>query len=103
MKTLTVSWGLFIAALMAGSFAAADEKVHSVGKDGLKFAGTLGPDRAGQVYLVNLVQGGTYVIDMTSPNPKALDPLLRLLDATGKLLAVDDDGGEGLNAQLIFL
>jgi len=103
MKTLTVSCGLFIAALlMAASFSAADEKVHSVAKDGLKFAGKLGRGHADQVYLVNLVQGGTYVIEMTSPSPKALDPLLRLLDATGKVLASDDDSGGGQNARLIF-
>jgi tetratricopeptide (TPR) repeat protein len=105
MKTLTVSCGLFIAVLLtAASFSAAGEKVHSLRKDGLKFAGKLGPGHASQVYLVNLIQGGTYVIDMLSPNPRALDPYLRLLDPAGKVLAVDDDGGDRyLSARIIFL
>jgi tetratricopeptide (TPR) repeat protein len=79
-----------------------DPKVLEVGK-GLKISGTLDKARPQQVYHVKLHEGGTYVIDMVSPKPKALDPLLRLLDATGKLLASDDDSGGGQNARLIFL
>lgn len=103
MRRLTISCGLLSGVLLIAVFTAAEESVHSIGKDGLKFSAKLGPDKTSQVYHVKLVQGGTYVIDMTSPNPKTLDPFLRLLDATGKLLATDDDGGGGLNARLIFL
>jgi serralysin len=49
-----------------------------------------------------LVAGKTYVIDMVSPDPKALDPYLVLTDATGKKLAEDDDSGGGLNARITF-
>jgi hypothetical protein len=76
-------------------------KVLEVGK-GLKIEGKLGPGKASLVYHVKLVQKKTYVIDMLSPDQKALDPLLRLLDATGKVLASDDDSGEGLNARIYF-
>jgi hypothetical protein len=44
----------------------------------------------------------TYVIDMVSPDQKALDPFLVLSDAGGKTLAVDDDSGGGVNARIIF-
>jgi tetratricopeptide (TPR) repeat protein len=85
------------------AFAAADDsKVLEVGK-GLKISGTLDKAKPEQVYHVKLDKGGTYVIDMISPNPKALDPFLRLLDAAGKTLAFDDDSGGGLNARIIFL
>jgi CHAT domain-containing protein/tetratricopeptide (TPR) repeat protein len=84
------------------AFAAADDpKVLEVGK-GLKISGTLDKAKPEQVYHVKLDKGGTYVIDMISPNPKALDPFLRLLDASGKMLASDDDSGGGLNARILF-
>jgi hypothetical protein len=75
-------------------------KVHEVGA-GLKLTGELDKVRA-ITYNVKLDAGKTYVIDMISPDQKALDPFLRLLDARGKQLAEDDDGGEGLNARIIF-
>jgi hypothetical protein len=76
--------------------------VREVGKDGLSFKGTLDAANKNRVYQVKLVEGKTYVIDMTSPDTKALDPFLRLQDATGKQLAQDDDSGGGLNARIIF-
>ena len=51
---------------------------------------------------MKLAEGKTYVIDMTSPDQKALDPYLRLQDAAGKQLAFDDDSGGGLNARITF-
>jgi tetratricopeptide (TPR) repeat protein len=82
---------------------AADEtKVLEVGK-GLNLNGTLDKGKPQQVYHVKLHKGGTYVIDMVSPDPKALDPFLRVLDASGKMLAADDDSGGNLNARILFL
>jgi hypothetical protein len=51
---------------------------------------------------VKLVAGKTYVIDLVSPDPKALDPSLVLSDAAGQQLAEDDDGGGGRNARIVF-
>jgi tetratricopeptide (TPR) repeat protein len=80
-----------------------DPKVLEVG-NGLKVSGTLDKAKSRQVYRVKLHEGGTYVIDMVSPNPKALDPLLRLTEPAGKVLAVDDDGGVSyLSARIVFL
>ena len=73
-------------------------KVHDVGK-GLKLDGELGKTLA-VTYNVKLVAGKTYVIDMIANDQKTLDPFLRLLDADGKQLAEDDDGGDGLNARI---
>jgi serine protease Do len=77
-------------------------KVQEVGKDGLRITGKLGEGVKERVYQVKLVEGKTYVIDMISADQKSLDPYLRLLDATGKKLEEDDDGGEGLNARITF-
>jgi hypothetical protein len=85
------------------AFAAADDpKVLEVGK-GVSISATLDKAKPEQVYHVKLHEGDTYVIDMVSPNPKALDPFLRLLDATGKTVACDDESGGGLSARILFL
>jgi CHAT domain-containing protein/tetratricopeptide (TPR) repeat protein len=68
---------------------------------GLKINGELGKVSA-ITYKVKLAADKTYVIYMTSPNPKALDPFLRLLDADNKQLAEDDDSGGDQNAQIMF-
>jgi len=91
-------WCTFILALATAD----DGNVLEVG-NGLKISGTLDKTKPRQVYHVKLHEGGTYVIDMVSPNPKALDPFLRLLDASGKTVADDDDSGGGQSARLIFL
>jgi len=79
--------------------AAKPVKTYEVGK-GLKIEGKLERNNASIIYQVKMTEGKTYVIDMLSPDQKALDPFLRLLDPTGKVLAMDDDGGEGLNARI---
>ena len=52
-----------------------------------------------QVHTVKMSATKTYVIDLESTE---FDPFLRILDAGGKQLAEDDDGGEGLNARIRF-
>ena len=42
------------------------------------------------------------VIDMVSPDPKALDPYLVLQDLGRKTLAEHDDSGGNLNARITF-
>lgn len=78
-----------------------EAKVHDVGS-GLKLKGKYTPPTGPQNFLVNLAQGKTYVIDLITANPKEFDPFLRILDAEGKELAHDDDGGGIPNARLTF-
>jgi hypothetical protein len=76
--------------------------VHEVGT-GLTLKGMLGKAKAPQfAYNVKFVAGTTYVIDMVSPNQDALDPYLLLHDPSGKKIAEDDDGGDGLNARIVY-
>src|SRR5262249_46996663 len=84
------------------ALTATESKVHEVGAGGLKIEGKLNKDVRSIAYQVKMEAGKTYVIDMISPDQKALDPFLRLLDSAGKQLAEDDDGGEGLNARITF-
>ncbi len=78
-----------------------EAKVHEVGA-GLKLKGQLTPQVRFQNHNVSLLQGKTYTIGMVTTNPGALDPFLRLYNATGKELAYDDDGGGSPNARIIF-
>lgn len=59
------------------------------------------PRRGGphKVHRVKLEAGKTYQIDMMS---KTFDTYLFLESPAGKVLLQDDDGGEGLNARMIF-
>jgi hypothetical protein len=75
--------------------------VHEV-KQGLELKGELDSQTTALIYQIKLAAGKTYVIDMVSPNQKALDPYLVLKDANGVILAEDDDGGDGLNARITF-
>lgn len=51
---------------------------------------------------LKMAPGSVYTIDMTTRNPKKLDPFLRLEDSKGKQLGEDDDGGGNLNARIVF-
>jgi tetratricopeptide (TPR) repeat protein len=75
--------------------------VHDVGT-GLELTGQLNAQTPRLVYQVKFVAGKTYIIDMVSPDQKALDPYLVLTDAAGKKLAEDDNSGGGLNARIVF-
>ncbi len=53
-------------------------------------------------YKIELKAGKTYVIDMMSPDQKALDPYLVLRGPNGRVVSEDDDGGENYNARITF-
>ncbi|ANP46270.1 PPC domain-containing protein [Candidatus Viadribacter manganicus] len=54
-------------------------------------------------YRIRLTEGESYrfTLDASGENPIG-DPLIRLRDSRGEELAVDDDGGDGLNSYLEF-
>jgi hypothetical protein len=52
-----------------------------------------------KVYQVSMSAGNTYIFDMTSAQ---FDTYLRLEDMFGKVVKVDDDSGQGLNARIVF-
>lgn len=79
--------------------------VRSVPKEGLSIASNLMVGDAMdkmrktlcKTFDVRLVAGKNYQIDMMSG---AFDCYLRIEDPTGKQIAIDDDGGEGLNSRI---
>jgi hypothetical protein len=75
--------------------------VHDVGH-GLKLHGRLDAKTRTLVYQVKRAARKTYVIDMGSPDAKALDPYLVLTDAADKALAEDDDSGGFANARIVY-
>ncbi|MFO0969371.1 MAG: tetratricopeptide repeat protein [Gemmataceae bacterium] len=86
--------------------AESEEKIHVVGKDGLKIEGKIektDPPLAvlkgapHKVFLVRLEAGQSYVFDLQS---KEFDTFLIIEATPGKIVAYDDDGGEGTNSRL---
>jgi hypothetical protein len=70
-----------------------------LGANDMRDPQTRGPSR---VYTVRLIQGRTYVIDLSS---QQFDSFLRLEDSAFRQVAQDDDGGGGVNgldARIIF-
>lgn len=112
-ETSTVVWGMFLgglwALLGAGSLAPtwADEAV-APGKEVLqindRLTEDLPRDRERQdcfhkVHTLRMKPGRAYLVDMKSAD---FDSYLRLENAQGQKLAENDDGGDGLNARLLF-
>jgi thiol-disulfide isomerase/thioredoxin len=52
-----------------------------------------------KVHTLKMASGKTYTIDLMS---RSLDTYLRLEDSAERQLAKDDDGGDGLNARIVF-
>jgi len=77
------------------------DMVHDVGA-GLKLSGQLNRNTGTLIYQVRLEKDVEYVIDLTSPDPKALDPYLLVSDDKNKQLAEDADSGGNQNARLVF-
>lgn len=61
--------------------------------------GNRGPHKA---FDVNFKAGQVYIITVDASPNQQFDPYLHLEGAGGKVLAQDDDGGEGLNSRLFF-
>ncbi|MCS7045778.1 MAG: PPC domain-containing protein [Gemmataceae bacterium] len=81
-----------------------ETSVHDLASGEFKMNGRLSKEVRVVSYRVKAAAGKTYVIDMTSPSPKEVDPYLRLFDSNGKLLAEHDDIKESvdLNARIMF-
>jgi serine/threonine protein kinase/lipopolysaccharide biosynthesis regulator YciM len=77
------------------------DTVHDVGT-ALQLTGKMDASMTAQNYRVRLKAGVTYIFDMSSANPKALDPFLQLLGPTGQVLTQDDDSGGNLNARIVY-
>jgi hypothetical protein len=95
---------LFLIVVILPRAAAQDEKKVILKVDG-KIANTDPKDKVRQdcyhkSHIVKLEAGATYQIDMIGVG--GFDTFLRLEDADGKQLAEDDDGGEDLDARIIF-
>jgi tetratricopeptide (TPR) repeat protein len=103
---------LLLASVNAGLCAQPAEKIHELGKDGLKLEGRIDAgepkvkvavdggktlELPAKSFLVRLSGGKSYRVTMRS---NELDSFLVIRDADGKQLDYDDDSGGGLDAAL---
>ena len=68
-------------------------------------SGTVNPNADRDWYAITLTAGQAYTFNLngTAGAMSALfDPYLRLLNASGTVLALDDDGGPGYNSQISY-
>jgi hypothetical protein len=77
------------------------EKVHDASEN-LTLTDRLDAKTAAVIFQVRLAANVGYVIDMVSPDGKALDPYLYVRDSDRAILAEDDDNGGDLNARILF-
>jgi len=95
--------GRYAVAVTAGEVGAAPDGAEVLSSIGDPRAATIGADGDVDWFVVELVEGRPYRINVESldPNPLA-DPMLTVYDAQGNPVASDDDGGRGLNSYLNF-
>jgi hypothetical protein len=99
-KLLVAGLACLAAAAVGGVLYASADDEKPKGENGLvlKAEKELTPFH---LYKVKFEAGKTYTIDMIAQT-LGFDPYLRLQDDAGKVLAQDDDSGEGLNARIVF-
>lgn len=97
------SEGRYAISLTPGEVGSTPDAAQPLPTTGDPRASLVGADGDADWFVVELVEGRPYRINVESmdPNPLA-DPLLTIYDAQGNQVASDDDGGRGLNAYLNF-
>lgn len=96
--------GRYYLNLIAGEIGATPETAEYIAANSESRASTIGTGDDVDWYAVELVEGRPYrfYVDATEPGALA-DPVLTLYNQEGQQVAVDDDGGAGLNSYLSFL
>jgi hypothetical protein len=75
--------------------------IHHVGS-GLNFKGRLDEVTKTVPYQVRLLEGRTYLIDMSRPISDKLEPFLYLKDASGKKILAENDSFGKIYAQIVY-
>jgi hypothetical protein len=95
--------GRYALSVTAGEIGGSAEMAEYITPNGEGRVSTIGTPEDTDWYSVELVEGRPYrfYVDGMDPDPLA-DPLLTIYDAQGAQVAVDDDGGPGVNSYLSF-
>jgi hypothetical protein len=95
--------GRYAIALIPGEVGSSPDAAEALMTNGDPRVSTIGADGDVDWFVVELVEGRPYRINVESMDPSPLaDPYLTLYDASGNQVAEDDDGGRALNAYLNF-
>ncbi|MGQ0531617.1 MAG: PPC domain-containing protein [Caulobacteraceae bacterium] len=95
--------GRYTLSLIPGEVGSTPDAAQPLSTAGDPRTSMIGAEGDADWFVVELIEGRPYRINVESmdPNPLA-DPLLTIYDAQGNQIAADDDGGRGLNAYLNF-
>jgi lysophospholipase L1-like esterase len=94
-----------IAAGILGSLPGGQADAPVALQTGPKWIAAIEADGGSDAFTASLTAGKSYTFDLlgiSSGSGSLADPVLRVLSAGGDVLALDDDGGVGLNAHLSF-
>jgi hypothetical protein len=95
--------GRYAIAVTPGEVGSSPDGAEPLMTSGDPRISTIGAEGDVDWFVVELVEGRPYRINVESMDPSPLaDPYLTLYDANGNQVAEDDDGGRALNAYLNF-
>ncbi|MGD9968475.1 MAG: PPC domain-containing protein [Hyphomonadaceae bacterium] len=95
--------GRYAISVTPGEIGATPDGAEALSAIGDPRVATINADGDVDWFVVELVEGRPYRINIESMDPDPLaDPMLTLYDAQGNQVASDDDGGRGLNAYLNY-
>jgi hypothetical protein len=95
--------GRYAVSITGGEIGGSAEMAEYIAPNGEGRVSTIGTPDDTDWYSVELIEGRPYrfYADGMDPDPLA-DPLLTIYDSQGNQVAVDDDGGPGVNSYLSF-
>lgn len=95
--------GRYAISITAGEIGGSPDMAEYLVPNGEARVSSIGTPDDADWYSVELVEGRPYRFYVDGIDPDALaDPLLTLYDSQGNQIAVDDDGGPGVNSYLSF-
>lgn len=95
--------GRYAVSITGGEVGGSPDMAEYIVPNGEGRVSTIGTPDDSDWYSVELIEGRPYRFYVNGMDPGALaDPLLTIYDASGNQVAVDDDGGPGVNAYLSF-
>lgn len=95
--------GRYAISITGGEISGSPDMAENITANGDGRISTISPADDSDWFAIEMIEGRPYRFFLNGVDPDPLaDPLLTLFDAQGNQVAVDDDGGAGVNSYLTF-